>query len=118
MSGIRYANRPWPQPRASRLKAATSASAPTPTANGQVLQEVAVGPLVPGSAEPPWRESASGRLPAVIGGRQSVVTDLALPHWDGDRFVLDPVAPGFTPEEVIAVKEMDIDVAPNVRTME
>ena len=47
-----------------------------------------------------------------------MVTDLALPHWDGDRFVLDAVAPWFTPKEVIALTGMDIDVAPNVRTME
>ena len=47
-----------------------------------------------------------------------VVTDLALLRWDGKRFVLDEVAPGFTPQEVIALTEMDIVVAPNVRTME
>ena len=47
-----------------------------------------------------------------------VVTDLALLRWDGTRFVLDEVAPGFTPQEVIALTEMDITVGPNVRTME
>ena len=47
-----------------------------------------------------------------------VVTDLALLRWDGKRFVLDEVAPGFTPQEVIALTEMDITVGPNVRTME
>jgi 3-oxoacid CoA-transferase len=47
-----------------------------------------------------------------------VVTDLALLRWDGHRFVLDAVAPGFTPKEVIALTEMDVVVAPNVRTME
>jgi 3-oxoacid CoA-transferase len=47
-----------------------------------------------------------------------VVTDLALLRWDGHRFVLDAVAPGFTPKEVIALTEMDVAVAPNVRTME
>jgi 3-oxoacid CoA-transferase len=47
-----------------------------------------------------------------------VVTDLALLRWDGHRFVLDAVAPGFTPEEVVALTEMDVAVAPNVRTME
>lgn len=47
-----------------------------------------------------------------------VVTDLALLRRDGDRFVLDEVAPGFTPEEVIAFTEMDITVAPDVKPME
>jgi len=28
------------------------------------------------------------------------------------------VAPGFTPKEVIALTEMEVAVAPNVRTME
>ena len=47
-----------------------------------------------------------------------VVTDLTLLRWDGNRFVIDEVAPGFTPQEVIALTEMDVTVAPNVRTME
>jgi 3-oxoacid CoA-transferase len=47
-----------------------------------------------------------------------VVTDLALLRWDRTRFVLDEVAPGFTPQEVIVLTEMDVAVAPNVRTME
>ena len=47
-----------------------------------------------------------------------VVTDLALLRWDGKRFVLDAVAPGFTPQEVIALTEMDVAVGPNVGTME
>ncbi len=47
-----------------------------------------------------------------------VVTDLALLRWDRNRFVLDEVAPRFTPQEVIALTEMDIAVGPNVRTME
>ncbi|HSB47903.1 MAG TPA: 3-oxoacid CoA-transferase [Burkholderiales bacterium] len=46
-----------------------------------------------------------------------VVTDLALLRWDGKRFVLDAAAPGFTPQEVIALTEMEIAVAPEVRTM-
>jgi 3-oxoacid CoA-transferase len=46
------------------------------------------------------------------------VTDLALLRWDGNRFVIDAVAPGFTPKEVIALTEMDVAVGPNVRTME
>ena len=47
-----------------------------------------------------------------------VVTDLALLRWDGKRFVLDAVAPGFTPQEVIALTEMDVAAGPNVRTMQ
>ena len=47
-----------------------------------------------------------------------VVTDLALLRWDGTRFVLDEVAPGFTPQEVLALTEMELTVGPNVRTME
>ena len=47
-----------------------------------------------------------------------VVTDLALLRWDGKRFVLDAVAPGFTPQEVIALTEMELVAAPNVRAME
>jgi len=47
-----------------------------------------------------------------------VVTDLALLRWDQSRFVLDAVAPGFTPKDVIALTEMEIAVASNVRTME
>jgi 3-oxoacid CoA-transferase len=47
-----------------------------------------------------------------------VVTDLALLRWDGKRFMLDEVAPGFTPQEVIALTEMELVAAPNVRTME
>jgi 3-oxoacid CoA-transferase len=47
-----------------------------------------------------------------------VVTDLALLRWEGKRFVLDAVAPGFTPQEVIARAEMDIAAGPNVRTMQ
>ena len=47
-----------------------------------------------------------------------VVTDLAVLRWDKDRFVVDAVAPGFTPQEVIALTEMDIGSAANVKTME
>ena len=47
-----------------------------------------------------------------------MVTDLALLRSDGNRLVLDEVAPGFTPHEVIALTEMDIAVAPHVCTME
>ena len=46
-----------------------------------------------------------------------VVTDLALLRWDTDRFVVDEVAPGFTPQEVIALTEMDIGSGPNVKFM-
>jgi 3-oxoacid CoA-transferase len=47
-----------------------------------------------------------------------VVTDLALLRWDRNRFVLEEVAPGYTPQEVMALTEMDVAVAPNGRTME
>jgi 3-oxoacid CoA-transferase len=47
-----------------------------------------------------------------------VVTDLALMRWDGKRFVLDEVAPGFTAQEIIAMTEMEVVAAPNVRVME
>jgi 3-oxoacid CoA-transferase len=47
-----------------------------------------------------------------------VVTDLALLRWDGKRFMLDEVAPGFTAQEVIALTEMELVAAPNVRSME
>ena len=47
-----------------------------------------------------------------------VVTDLALLRWDGKRFVLDEVAPGFTAQEVIALTEMELVAAPDVRAME
>src|ERR1700752_5534942 len=47
-----------------------------------------------------------------------VVTDLALLRWDGARFVLDAVAPGFTPQDVTKLTEMEIAVAPSVRPMD
>jgi 3-oxoacid CoA-transferase len=47
-----------------------------------------------------------------------VVTDLALMRWDGKRFVLEETAPGFTAQEIIAMTEMEVVAAPNVRTME
>lgn len=46
-----------------------------------------------------------------------VVTDLALLRWDKDHFVLDEVAPGFTPDEVIALSEMELVTVPNVQPM-
>ena len=46
-----------------------------------------------------------------------VVTDLALLRWDGERFVLDEVAPGFTADEVMALTEMQLVAAPKVGTM-
>jgi 3-oxoacid CoA-transferase len=46
-----------------------------------------------------------------------VVTDLALLRWDGKRFMLDEVAPGFTAEEVMALTEMKLTPAPNVKAM-
>jgi 3-oxoacid CoA-transferase len=47
-----------------------------------------------------------------------VVTDLALLRWDGKRFVLDEVAPGFTAQEVIALTEMEVTAGPSVRSMD
>jgi 3-oxoacid CoA-transferase len=47
-----------------------------------------------------------------------VVTDLALLRWDGKQFVLDAVAPGFTPQEIVALTEMKIAAGANVATME
>jgi 3-oxoacid CoA-transferase len=46
-----------------------------------------------------------------------VVTDLALLHREDGRFVLKEVAPGFTPEEVVALAEMEISVPEQVGTM-
>jgi 3-oxoacid CoA-transferase len=47
-----------------------------------------------------------------------VVTDLALLRWDKTRFILDEVAPGFTAREVMALTEMELTPAREVRTME
>src|SRR5262249_17451925 len=47
-----------------------------------------------------------------------VVTDLALLRWDGQRFVLDEVAPGFTAAEVQELTEMPMTIAANVGTMQ
>ena len=47
-----------------------------------------------------------------------VVTDLAMLRWDGKRFVIEGVAPGFTPQEIVAMTEMEVAVGQNVRTME
>ena len=46
-----------------------------------------------------------------------LVTDLALLRWDGTRFVLEEIAPGFTVEEVQAVTEMPLYPAAQVGTM-
>lgn len=46
-----------------------------------------------------------------------LVTDLALLRWDGARFVLEEIAPGFTVEEVQAVTEMPLYPAAQVGTM-
>lgn len=47
-----------------------------------------------------------------------VVTDLALLRWDGARFVLDEVAPGFSAEEVMGLTEMRLTPAAKVGVME
>jgi 3-oxoacid CoA-transferase len=46
-----------------------------------------------------------------------VVTDLALLRRRGQRFVLEEVAPGFTPDEVQALTEMELELMPNVGLM-
>jgi 3-oxoacid CoA-transferase len=46
-----------------------------------------------------------------------VVTDLALLHWQDGRFVLEEVAPGFTPREVMALGDMEMTPAAKVGTM-
>ena len=47
-----------------------------------------------------------------------VVSDMALLPWDRNCFLLEEVAPGYTPQEVLALTEMDVAVVTNVRTME
>jgi 3-oxoacid CoA-transferase len=47
-----------------------------------------------------------------------VVTDLAVLRWDGKQFALEAVAPGFTPQEVIALTEMEIAAGASVSAME
>ena len=46
-----------------------------------------------------------------------VVTDLAVLHFVDGRFVLEQVAPGFTPQEVAALTEMKMDISPNCGVM-
>ncbi len=46
-----------------------------------------------------------------------VVTDIALFHWNGQRFVLEETAPGFTAEDVAALSEMQFDVSPTLGCM-
>jgi len=46
-----------------------------------------------------------------------VVTDLALLHWQDGKFVLEEVAPGFTPEEVMKLGDMEMTPAANVKNM-
>jgi 3-oxoacid CoA-transferase len=46
-----------------------------------------------------------------------VVTDLALLERRNGRFTLLEVAPGFSVEEVVALTDMEVDLAPEVRTM-
>jgi 3-oxoacid CoA-transferase len=56
-----------------------------------------------------------------LTGRECVdwlVTDLAVLHWVNDRFVLEAIAPGFTPEEVKALGEIDFAVSPDLKVME
>ncbi len=46
------------------------------------------------------------------------VSELALLRWDKNRLILDEVAPGFSPREVIELTEMEITAAPDVKVME
>jgi 3-oxoacid CoA-transferase len=39
-----------------------------------------------------------------------VVTDLGVLRWNGDRFALEALAPGFSPDEVAALTDMTIDL--------
>jgi 3-oxoacid CoA-transferase len=52
-----------------------------------------------------------------VGCVNTVVTDLALLRRRDGAFVLEEVAPGFTPQEVLSLTEMDARVAPNVGTL-
>jgi len=47
-----------------------------------------------------------------------VVTDLAVFHLVNGRYLLEKVAPGFTPDDIRALTEMAFDVAPQVAAME
>jgi 3-oxoacid CoA-transferase len=46
-----------------------------------------------------------------VGCVNIVITDLGVLRWNGQLFVLEAVAPGFTPEEVAELTEMEIDLA-------
>lgn len=46
-----------------------------------------------------------------------VVTDLALLRWDSDHFEVVEIAPGFTPEEVAALTDMELTFADDVGVM-
>ena len=48
-----------------------------------------------------------------------VVTDLAVlrRNRSNGRWLLEEVAPGFSPEEVVALTDMEVELAPEVRTM-
>jgi 3-oxoacid CoA-transferase len=46
-----------------------------------------------------------------------LVTDLAVLHWVGGRFVLEAIAPGFTPDEIKALGEIHFDVASDLKVM-
>jgi 3-oxoacid CoA-transferase len=48
----------------------------------------------------------------------TIVTDLALLVRQGDRFVLEEVAPGFSVEEVQELTDMDLLIADPVRVMQ
>lgn len=56
--------------------------------------------------------------PVSARGRADViVTDLALFVRQGDRFVVEEIAPGFNPEDIMQLTEMDLLFADNLRVM-
>jgi acyl CoA:acetate/3-ketoacid CoA transferase beta subunit len=38
-------------------------------------------------------------------------------HWQDGKFILEEVAPGFTPQEVMALGDMEMTPAANVKNM-
>lgn len=46
-----------------------------------------------------------------VGCVDTVVTDLCVLRWNGERFAVETVAPGFTPDEVAELAEMELAVS-------
>lgn len=68
------------------------------------------------SGEPKLRRQCTYPLTG-RGCVSRVVTDLALLRIDDGQFVVEEVAPGFTPEEVASLSEAPLVIAPNVGEM-